>query len=140
MADLSVVAAQISPVFPDFGHCEIYNVVLAEAVTKGQILYQTTSGTFGVATAGTGAKDEPRGVALEAGAAGQVISMLVRGMLYGVTLTGLNADALLYLSASAGGLFATDIVAEKVGRIWSLNDPSKTKVVFVDCPVRVDYN
>jgi hypothetical protein len=46
MADLTVTAAQVSPIFPRFA--EIYPVVLAETVTAGQVLYQTSAGTMSV--------------------------------------------------------------------------------------------
>ena len=44
MADITVTAAKVAVVFPE--QAEIYNVVLAEAVTKGLALYQTLLDTL----------------------------------------------------------------------------------------------
>ena len=64
MADITVTAAKVALVFPE--QSEVYNVKLAEAVTKGQALYQTTSGTYGLADANAAGKQQFRGIALEA--------------------------------------------------------------------------
>lgn len=130
MTAISLTAAQIAQGFSDSARAEIYNVLLAEAVTKGQVLYQTTSGTFGICDMSTVAKDEPRGFALEAGSAGAAISMLKYGPMYGVDLSGEAYDGLVY-AGDAGALDDAGTVA--VGRVIALADPSKTKVLFVDC-------
>lgn len=131
MSTIAVTAAQIALVRPT--QAETWNVVLAEAVTQGQVLYQTTSGTFGLCDTGETAKDEPRGIALEEGAAGQVISMVKRGAIYGVTLSGEAYDGLVYASNTAGGL-SDSAVAEIVGRVIPLTDEDKTKVLYVEIP------
>lgn len=102
MADIVVTANNIGRVFPQ--NDEVYTATLAETVTKGQILYQTTSGTFGIADANDAGKQQARGVALEGGGAGQVVPMLVRGVVEGYTVSALNADVALYLSDTAGAL------------------------------------
>lgn len=102
MADIALTAAQVARVFPQ--NDEVYTVTLAETVTKGQVLYQTTAGTFGVADANVAGRQQARGIALEGGGAGQVVPMLVRGVAAGYAVSGLNADVQVFLSDTAGAL------------------------------------
>lgn len=129
MADIVVTAAKVAVVFPD--EAEIYNVVLAEAVTKGLALYQTTSGTYGKAQADTVAKRQWRGVSLEAANAGEGISMLKQGILAGYTLA--TYDDEVYLSDTAGAFSTTPgTLLVKCGRVISLADPDLTEVLYVE--------
>ena len=129
MADITVTAAQVAVVFPE--QAEIYNVVAAEAITKGLALYQTTSGTYGIAQADTLAKRQFRGVALEAVNAGEGLSMLKRGILAGYTLA--TYDDEVYLSDTAGAFDTTaGTLLVKCGRVMSLADPDLTEVLYVD--------
>ena len=132
MSTIAVTAAQIAEVFPT--KADTRNVVLAATVTKGAVLYQTTAGTYGLCDIGAAGSDEPRGIALEAGVSGQAISMLVRGYLYGVTLTGEAYDGLVYASDTAGEI-SDSAVAEIIGRVVALADPDLTKVLFVNIGV-----
>lgn len=131
MSTISVTAKEIALVRPT--QAETWNVKLAAAVTQGQVLYQTSSGTFGLCEADKSAKDEPRGVALEEGSSGQVVSMVKRGAIYGADLSGESYDGLVYASSTAGGL-SDSSKAEVIGRVITLTDPDKTKVLYVECP------
>ena len=129
MADIVVTAAKVAVVFPE--QAEIYNVVLAEAVTEGQALYQTVSGTYGIADADVLAKRQWRGVALEAANAGEGISMLKRGILAGYTLA--TYDDEVYLSDTAGAFDTTPgTLLVKCGRVMSLADPGLSEVLYVE--------
>ena len=129
MGDIVVSAAQVAPVFPS--QIEVYSVILAEAVTKGQALYQTTSGTYGKADANAAGKQQFRGVALEAGNAGESISMLKQGIIAGYTLA--TYDDEVYLSDTAGALSTTPgTLLVKCGRVMGLADPDKTEVLYVE--------
>ena len=129
MADISVTAAKVAVVFPE--QAEIYNVVLAEAVTAGQSLYQTVSGTHGIAQADALAKRQFRGVALEAANAGEGISMLKRGILAGYTLATYEDE--VYLSDTPGAFDTTPgTLLVKCGRVISLADPALTEVLYVE--------
>ncbi|HUW09588.1 MAG TPA: hypothetical protein VM537_07635 [Anaerolineae bacterium] len=127
--EIVVTAAQVAVVFPE--QAEIYNVKLAEAVTKGVALYQTTSGTYGIADANAAGKEQFRGVALEAANAGEGISMLKRGILAGYTLA--TYDDEVYLSDTAGA-FSTvpGTLLVKCGRVMSLADPALTEVLYIE--------
>lgn len=135
MADIALTAAQIAAVKPDIS--EIFDATLAAAVTKGQAVYLTSAGTYGVADANDSGKQQIRGIALAAGAAGETIPVLKRGPLAGYTLTSQAYDAPIYLSDTAGALAdAAGTMTVVAGRVCALNDrPTYTKVLWVD----IDY-
>lgn len=133
MADIALVAASIAPVFVE--RSEIISGVATEAITPGQILYRVAAtGKFGIADANAAGKQQARGIALEAAGAGQALSILKRGYVYGYTVSALNNDALLYLSDTAGALAdAAGTMTVRIGRVESLSDtPNFTKVVWFD--------
>lgn len=137
MSTISVTEEKVGRVFP--GQDECVNVVLEEAVEAGEVLYQTNTGTFGLADTGDAAKDEPRGIALESGSAGSTITMIRRGAIYGVDLSGESYDGLVYASDTAGGI-DDSAVDEIVGRVMPLADNDATKVLYVTCDQEDDYN
>lgn len=129
MAVISVTAAKVAVVFPAQAEC--YNVLLAEAVTAGQALYQTASGTYGIADANDSGKEQIRGLALEAGGAGQAVSMLKRGMVAGFTLA--TYDDPVYLSDTAGALdTAEGTMKVFAGHVFGLADPDKSEVLYFE--------
>lgn len=125
-------AANVQLVFPQWA--EVYDVVLTETVTQGQAVYQLTTGKFGVADANASGKQQFRGIALGGGAAGQSITILKRGHCYGFTVSSLNADAILYLSDTAGSLDdSVGTMTVNCGRVVALSDAGNlTKVVYID--------
>lgn len=129
MSAITVTAAQVSLVFPSMS--ETFNGVLAEAATKGQAAYQTTLGTYGIADANAAGKQQFRGVFLEAGGAGEGVSILKRGALAGYTL-GTYEDE-VYLSDTAGAFdTAPGTLLVKCGRVISLADPDLTEVLYIE--------
>jgi hypothetical protein len=132
MADLSLTAAQISPVFPD--KAEIYTFIAVEAITKGQAVYLVAaSGKVGVADANASGKQQLRGIALNAAAAGEPVAVMKTGHIYGFTLTSQDYDDAVYLSDTAGALGdAAGTMTVNAGRVVSLSDHSLTKVVYLD--------
>lgn len=137
MSDIALTAAQIAPVKPELS--EIMDVTLAETVTKGQAGYLVAaSGKYGVADANASGKQQIRGIFVAGGAAGDTVPLLKRGPMFGFTLAGLNYDAPLYLSDTAGALAdAAGTMTVVVGRVIPINDgPTFTKVLFVD----IDYS
>lgn len=130
MADITVDAGHVAPV--GAAHMsERFNVKLAEDVEAGEALYQTTSGTYGLAAAGTAAKQQFRGVALKTRKAGQTVSMLKKGILEGYTLA--TYDDEVYLSDTAGA-FSTTIgtMVVKCGRVIASNDNDLTECLYVE--------
>ena len=131
MSTIAVTAAQIGLVHPT--RAKVWPVKLAATVTAGQVLYQTSSATFNLCDTDATATDQPAGIALEGGVAGQVISMVKEGAIYGVTLSGEAYAGLVYASGTAGGL-SDSAKVQVVGRVMPLSDPSLTKVLYVEIP------
>lgn len=134
MADIALTAAKIGAVFPE--KAEIYDMIAAVAITKGQVVYRNSSGKAALAdaNAGSGAEDAV-GIALNKAGIGGAVSVLVRGHVEGFTVSGLTPDAQVYLSNTAGALAdapsATNPVA--VGKCVVMPDsPTLTKVLYVD--------
>jgi hypothetical protein len=131
MADITVTAAQIAVVFPQ--KAEIHDYLAAESITKGQAVYFTTSGRVGVADANAAGKQQCRGIALNGAGAGQAVSVLHRGHVYGFSVSGLNADALAYLSDTAGALAdGAGTLNVRVGRVVALADSAGSKLLYID--------
>lgn len=133
MSDLTLTTAQIAPVFP--ADAEIFDLIAAVAITAGQAVYQTTAGKAALADADAGSGAEQfRGIALNNAGAGQAVSILKRGHLYGFTISGLAYDGAAWLSNTAGALADAPSSANPVraGRVVALSDANLTKVLYVD--------
>ena len=130
MADIVVTAAHIGLCFPD--RADIRSYIAAATITKGQAVYFTTAGLVGVADANDAGLQQFRGIALNGGGAGQAIDVLHNGEIYGFTVSGLNADVLVYLSDTAGALAdAAGTMTVAAGRVVCLADKDATKVVRI---------
>lgn len=131
MSDITVTAAKVAPVFPD--KAEIYDAIAAAAITAGQAVYITSAGKVNLADADGSGTTYFRGIALNGAGAGQAVSVLLRGAVYGFTLSGANYDAKLYVSNTAGALAdAAGSTSLVVGRVMPLADKDLTKVLFVE--------
>lgn len=131
MADITVTAGKVGAVFPT--KADIHDRIAAETITKGQALYIASDGKVGLADANAAGKQQFRGIALNGGGAGQAISVLERGHIAGYDLSGLNADAQVYLSDTAGALAdGAGTMEVPVGRVVCLSDANLTKVIFID--------
>ena len=144
MADLTVTAAQVGLVDP------MKSVTLAgiaaATITKGQACYVDSSGTINLADATTagGAPIQVRGVALNAAAAGQAVTLVKEGALYGYDLSGMDYSGPVFLSETAGALAdatpAGTGTAVVIGIVAPLTDKDKTKVLYVDARWRQDWS
>ena len=131
MADIVVTAAQVGVVNP--AECEIHDFIAAAAITAGQAVYLTSSGTVNLADANAAGLQQFRGIALKSVGAGQPVSVLKRGRVYGFTISGLAYDAAVYLSDTAGALAdAVGTMTVNCGRVTALTDPGKTKVLYIE--------
>jgi len=131
MADITVTAAQVAACFPD--KAEIIDMIAAETITAGQAIFQDTNGKANLADANASGEQQFRGIALNGGGAGQAISVLKRGHVYGFTVSGMNCDAIAYLSDTAGALAdAHGTMTVNAGRVTALTDASLTKVLYID--------
>lgn len=140
MADIAVTAAQVGLVFPD--EAERFDADALVTITAGQSLYvDPTTGKVGLCDANDAGKEQFAGIALNGGGAGQGISVLRRGHVYGYTLSGMNYAALAYQGDTAGALAdaASATKTVRVGKVQALNDANKTKVLFVDATMTANW-
>jgi hypothetical protein len=134
MADIALTAARVSPV-NEFEY-EAWTLLVGTAVTRGQaVAINTTTGLAVPADASTGAANNVRGIALNSAAAGEAVTIMVHGSLYGFTLTGAY-DSLVYLSNDVGELAdGAGDVSVVVGRVRPMHDgATPTKVLYVNIP------
>lgn len=131
MADIALTAARVEPIDPMFA--EIYSLKAEEAITQGQVVYMTSTGTVGVADANAAGKQQAKGVALSGVAAGQMVDVLVRGRVAGFTVSGVNCAAILYLSDTAGAMAdAAGTMTVPCGVVMAMTDKSATRVFFAN--------
>lgn len=135
MTVIAVTAAQVNILFPTIA--EIYDIIAGATITAGQAIRRDSNGRAALAdaNAGSGAEDV-RGIALRGGGSGQGISMLKRGHVAGFAVSGMAYDAPVYLSDTAGALDDAPSTTNsvQVGRVVSLSDADRTKVIYIDIP------
>lgn len=138
MADITVTAANVGRAYPD--RDEAFDLIAAETITAGQIVYQNSAGKAALADGSATGTAQVRGIALNGGRAGQAIAVLKRGWVEGFAITGLAYDARVYLSDTAGALAdAAGTVAVTVGRVVGATDGALTKLLYVDCNYLAQY-
>jgi hypothetical protein len=132
MTDIALTAAQIAAVYPE--KAEIFPFITAETITPGQPVFLDSNGKVELADANGSGEQQIRGIALTGGGAGDAISILKKGHVYGYTISGLAYDAIVYLSDTVGALAdASGTLAVNVGRVVPMPDASLTKVLYVEC-------
>lgn len=136
MADIALTAAKIGRAHPDTD--EVFPAIAGAAITAGQVVYfNTTTGKLAVADGSAAGTAQVRGIALNAAAAGEPVTVLKRGFIEGFTLAG-DYDSAAYLSDTAGALAdAAGTVAVTVGRVARLG---QKKVLYVDCDWRTAFS
>lgn len=138
MTVIAVTAAQVAPVFPD--KAEIYTAICAETITAGTPLYVNTSGKVEPADANAAGEQQCRYLALEGGGAGQAISVLRRGHVYGFTLSQAY-DAPVFLSDTVGRIDdAAGTLEVPLGIVAAIPaGPNINKVLYFEPRFGADY-
>lgn len=135
MADLTVTVSKVGMIDPE--DSEVITLLAAVAITKGQGVYQNSSGKAALVDGSSAGTAQFRGVALETVGAGTAVSILKRGKCDGFTLSGVAYDGRVYVSDIAGALAdAAGTVSVVVGRVVGLTDSVVTKVLYVDADYR----
>jgi hypothetical protein len=131
MAAVSAITlANISVVNPI--QAQIRTFIAAVALSIGEALYINTSGKVDLCDGNAAGKYQFRGIALETVGAGQAVSVLQEGILYGFDLSNVAYDGLVYVGDTAGDL--ADAAGTKtifVGRCVPLPDDDLTKALHV---------
>lgn len=140
MTAIALTAAQIAMVDPM--KCKTRTVIAAVALTKGQAAYINTSGKADLADANGSGTKQFRGIVLNTVGAGEAVTLLQEGDVYGFTVSAMNADAIAYLSNTAGGLdTAAGSTTVAVGRVVCLTDtPTLTKVLNIFIRPSADWS
>jgi len=134
MADLTIVASEVSPVLP----LEKLTGPCGEAIDAGEMVrLDTTTGYFTLANASTAAEGRVVGMAINSGVAGETITVLKRGLVdVGDALDAETLDEELLLSNTDGKIddgAGTPTGSYPVGRVWPAHGAvSVDKVLFVD--------
>ena len=136
MADITLTASRVSPV--NETEYVAWTLLAGAAITRGQTVAIDTNGKAVLADGSTSAQNNVRGIALNAAGAGDPVTIMVMGSLYGFDLASVAYDAVLYQSNTAGALNDSaggsdvDVV---VGRVRPMHDgATPTKVLFVNIP------
>lgn len=131
MADIAKTIAQIGLVDPT--KAKTLSVIAAEAIDAGEGCYINSAGKAALADGSAAGTAQIRGVALNSAGAGQAVTLVKEGAMYGFTISGMDYDARAYVSDTAGALAdAAGTVPATVGRVIGLSDKDITKVLYVD--------
>lgn len=131
MADITVTAARVAVIDPT--KAEIFPAKAEVAITAGQAVYLTASGTVDLADANAAGAQQMRGIALETVSAGQTVDVLKRGRVAGFTVSGMAYDAQAFLSNNAGALAdAAGAMTVPAGRVVPMSDMNLTKVLYFE--------
>ena len=131
--EIALTTTQIGLVDPLNARVKSY--IAGAAITKGEAVAQATDGTIDPADASTSGGylfEQVKGIALNAGGAGQAIDVLEDGEVYGYTVSGLNCGDLIFLSDTEGRLSTVLGTGDVwMGRVTCLADKALTKVVRI---------
>lgn len=132
MADITVTAANVSVVHRD--RAIVISGELGTTVTAGQAIYPATDGQWELADGSAAASVNGVCLALEGGVAGDVVSILVEGFVYGFTVSSINGNVAISVSDTAGALdngAGSPTKVGTVGRVWAIPDNgSVTKLLY----------
>jgi hypothetical protein len=130
MTVIAVTGDRVSPLFPN--EAEIFNATCEVAITRGQLVYFNANGRIALSAGGAAGTAKLAGIALQSGAANQVISIIKRGHVGGYTISQAYG-ALGYVSNTAGALDdAAGTVSKVCGVVVPLSDAARTKVFYVN--------
>lgn len=127
MADLTLNAAKVAPVFAGKGR--IFSYIAAVAITAGTAVRINTSGKVEAADASAAETAQFRGIALQSVGAGQPVDVMDEGHITGFAISSLAYDAPIYLSTEGKVGTTAGTVSLLIGRITPLSDKDFTKVL-----------
>lgn len=144
MADLTLTAANVSPTNSEY---DSRPYIAAVDVTPGQFVYLNTSGKLDLARANAAGTTRAKGMVMATAKAGQPVSVLWEGPVYGFSLSGLAYGAAVWLSAATAGALAdaapatTGQFVVPVGRVDCVTEAGSTptKVLMIDIPQNATY-
>lgn len=127
MADLTLNAAKVAPVFAGKGR--IFAYIASVAITAGTAVRINSNGKVEPADASDGGTAQFRGIALQSVGAGQPVDVMDEGHITGFMVSALAYDASVYLSTTGKLGTTAGTVSVVIGRIAPLSDKDFTKVL-----------
>jgi hypothetical protein len=135
MTDITRTKAKVGAVYGL--HAVIIDVESSVTVEAGQAVAIGTDGKLDLADASTsGNAAACRGLALKDGVSGDSIPVLMQGGVEGFSVSSLDGDAPVYVSATGSGGSLADAagaVTKQVGVVMLLPGTSQ-KIIYIDCP------
>ena len=131
MAQVTKTTAQIALVHPQ--KAEVYDKIAAEAIVAGELVYTNTAGKVAKGDGNSATTLKNSGMALNSAAAGYPVSVLKRGHVAGVAVSGLDVGAVVYFSDTAGEMAdAAGTTSKAIGVVDATSEPTPTKLLYVD--------
>lgn len=136
MADLTVTEARLRPL--EVIEAELHPMIAAEAITKGQVVYQNANGQAARAQANAVGTAKAVGIATSTAPAGGSVDVLFHGRLAGYDLTGTAPGTVVYVSAGTAGAVnnaapaTVGQVVTPIGTVMVMSDRGATRFLFVD--------
>ena len=134
MADLTIVAAEVSPILV----WEQLTLPAAEAIDAGEVVrLDASSGKATLANASTAAEGRMLGIAMNSAVAGEALTIMKRGLMdLGDALTAETIDELLAISNTDGKIddgAGTPTADYNIGRVYpSFGATTADKILLVD--------
>lgn len=132
MADLTVNPNRLRPM--EGIELRAIPMIAAEAITKGQAVYQNATGFAAPASAAVaGTLDRLVGIATSDAPAGSAVDVVYHGRFAGFDLSNMDPGDPVFVSDTAGALAdAAGTAWARVGRVFVMTDRGRTKFLFVD--------
>jgi hypothetical protein len=125
MAVIVVTAANVRPIYQEANLAK-RTARASVAITAGQLLYLTATGTLALTNGGAAGTAQFCGVALNGGAIGDVIEYLPEGECAGFTIPQ-NVGVAVFVSDTPGALDdATGTITAPIGRVRGITDAGGT--------------
>ncbi len=143
MADITVTAAQVAAIKPE--EAKIVPMKANVDLTAGQLVaIVIASGDVNLADADAAQTAQVRGIALETVKAGQIVDVLVEGLVAGYAVSAIAYDHQLWLSSTAGAMAdaapAGPAITVPCARVVPMTDMSLTKVVYFKADWRIQFS
>jgi hypothetical protein len=132
MSDLTVTSTNVGIVFPS--DAIVRDFVAAVDITAGAAVYINAAGKVALTDANASSPaNRFRGIALKSVGAGQSVSVLQDGEVFGFDLSGLAYDDKVYASDTAGKLAtaASETTSLLAGVVVPLSNKDLTKVLKI---------
>lgn len=118
MAAITVTPAKVAAARPNDHSTVIKPRMAAAALTMGQAVFVTSTGTVDLCDTSAAGKEQFRGIAMETVGGGQSVDVLEQGEVEGFDLSGIAFDGFVYAQDTAGVVGTTaGTKTVRIGRV-----------------------